>query len=368
LIIGVPKEIKDSEYRVGLTAQNVHSLIQKNHKVLIQKTAGVGSLIEDDSYKQAGAVLVDTLLEVYQEADMVVKVKEPLPEEYNYFKENQILFTFLHLAAEPELTQVLCSKKVRAMAYETIENQQGELPLLKPMSQVAGRVGLQNGVYYLQKHQGGRGILTGGIVGVEPAHIVILGGGTAGIHAAMMAVGLESKVTILDISDKQIQFLKKFFKNKVQVLKSNPETLAGVLQSADLLIGSVLLKGEKAPKLVTEQMIQSMPQDSVVVDISIDQGGCVQTARPTSHKNPIYQIYNVIHYCVPNIPSVVPRTSTYALTNVSFPYILEIAEYGLEKALKSNIGLRKGLNTYKGCVSCLPVAKALNREYHQVQF
>ena len=367
MIIGVPKEIKNSEFRVGLTELNVHSLVEKGHKVFVQKSAGEGSQISDESYKKAGAILLKTISEVYQQSDMVVKVKEPLSEEYDLFKENQILFTFLHLAAEPELTQCLCSKKVKAVAYETIENEDGELPLLKPMSQVAGRVGLQNGIHYLQKHQGGKGILAGGVPGVRKATIVILGGGTAGVHSAMMAVGLEARVVILDISDERLKTLDQFFKGKVELLLSNLENLSRIVPEADLLIGSVLLKGEKAPKLVTEKMIQTMSKDSVVVDISIDQGGCIETARPTSHQTPVYRVHDVIHYCVPNIPSSVPNTSTYALTNVSFPYVLEIAEQGLEGAIKNNVGLSKGVNTYGGSLCYLPVSKALNKEYKSLK-
>ncbi len=362
MIIGIPKEIKNSEYRVGLTDINVSSLINRGHKVLIQKGAGEGSQISDESYKKVGVSLVDTLSEIYKSSDMIVKVKEPLLEEYDLFKENQILVTFLHLAAEPELTESLCSKRVKAIAYETIENEKGELPLLRPMSQVAGRVGLQNGVYYLQKHEGGKGILAGGVPGVTQAHIVILGGGTAGVHAAMMAVGLEAKVTILDINPDKLKSLDHFFGGKVKVLLSNKENLSSIIKETDLLIGAVLLKGEKAPKLVTEKMIQTMSKDSVVVDISIDQGGCIETTRPTSHENPTYKVHDVTHYCVPNIPSSVPKTSTYALTNVSFPYVLEIAEQGLEAALQNNTGLSKGLNTYKGHVTYLPVSKALNKK------
>ena len=367
MIIGVPKEIKNSEFRVGLTEINIQSLVQKGHKVLVQKKAGEGSQIFDEDYQKAGATLVSSLSEVYEKSDMIVKVKEPLPEEYALFKEDQILFTFLHLAAEPELTEKLCSKRVKSVAYETIEDKEESLPLLKPMSQVAGRVGLQNGIYYLQKHQGGKGVLAGGISGVQQAHIVILGGGTAGIHAAQAALGLGAQVTILDISDEQLKFLDTFFKGQVQLLKSNQASLFDVIKTADLLIGSVLLAGEKAPKIITQEMIQTMSKDSVVVDISIDQGGCIETARLTSHKDPIYKLHGVIHYCVPNIPSVVPKTSTYALTNVSFPYVMKIAEQGLEKALKSDLGFSKGLNTYKGFVCCLPVSKALNKEYKSLK-
>ena len=363
LIIGVPKEIKNSEFRVGLTEHNVRQLHKEGHKVLVQKEAGRGSGISDRAYLEAGAVMADSLEEVYSQSEMIVKVKEPLAEEYELFKEEQTIFTFLHLAPEPELTSALCSKGVRAMAYETIEDEQGGLPLLSPMSEVAGRVGLQNGVYYLQKFVGGKGILAGGVTGTEKAQITILGGGTAGIHSAMMAVGLSAHVSILDIDENRLQYLSDFFKGQsVKFLVSNEKNIISILKNTDLFIGSVLLKGHKAPKLITKEMIQSMSSKSVVVDISIDQGGCIETARPTSHEEPVYNLYDIIHYCVPNIPSAVSRTSTYALTNVSLPYIKEIANKGFKEALSQNPYLKKGLNVYKGHITYPPVASALNRE------
>ena len=362
MIIGLPKEIKNSEFRVGLTEKNIQQLSKEGHHIVVQKQAGAGSGISDTDYLKAGAKLADSLEEVYTQADMIVKVKEPLPEEYKFFKENQIIFTFLHLAPEPELTEALCSKGVRAIAYETIEDEQGNLPLLMPMSQVAGRVALQNGVYYLQKFVGGKGILAGGATGAEKAQITILGGGTAGIHSAMMAVGLEAQVTILDINENRLKYLSDFFKGQVEILISHEDHILSCLKKTDLFIGSVLLKGHKAPKLITKEMIQSMPAKSVVADISIDQGGCVETAHSTSHEEPIYTLYNVIHYCVPNIPSAVSRTSTYALTNASFPYIRDIANKGFKEALSQNPHFKKGLNVYKGYVTCPPVATALNRK------
>lgn len=363
MIIGLPKEIKNSEFRVGLTAKNVQNLCQSGHQVWVQKQAGLGSGIKDKSYIKAGAKLTDKLEDIYSKAEMIVKVKEPLPKEYDLFRENQIIFTFLHLAPEPELTEALCSRGVQAIAYETIENEEGGLPLLEPMSQVAGRVGLQNGVYYLQRFTGGKGILAGGVPGTKKAKITILGGGTAGLHSAMMAVGLEADVTILEISPDRLQYLSNVFKGKVELLPSNEKNIISSLQKTDLLIGSILLKGHKAPKLITKEMIQTLPENSVAVDISIDQGGCMETARPTSHENPVYQLYDVIHYCVPNIPSAVPQTSTYALTNASFPYIKEIADKGFKEAFKQNPSLKKGLNVYKGFVTYPSVAKALNRDY-----
>ena len=363
MIIGLPKEIKNSEFRVGLTEKNIQQLSTEGHQLVVQKNAGAGSGISDESYLKAGARLVDSLEEVYTHSEMIIKVKEPLPEEYELFKENQIIFTFLHLAPKPELTEALCSKGVRAIAYETIEDEQGALPLLIPMSQVAGRVALQNGVYYLQKFVGGKGILAGGVTGTEKSQITILGGGNAGIHSAMMAVGLEAHVTILDINENRLKYLSDFFKGQVEFLISNEENILSALKKTDLLICSVLLKGHKAPKLITKKMVQSLAENSVVVDISIDQGGCVETAHPTSHEEPVYTLYDVIHYCVPNIPSAVPRTSTYALTNVSFPYIKEIANKGFKKALSQNSHLKKGLNVYKGYVTYPPVATALNRVF-----
>ena len=366
MIIGVPKEIKDSEFRVGLTDENAKQLIKAGHQLFVQKSAGEGIGISDTAYTKAGAVLLDSLEEIYHQAEMIIKVKEPLLAEYKLFKENQILFTFLHLAPEPELTSALCSKGVRAIAYETIEDQTGALPLLKPMSEVAGRVGLQNGIYYLQKFTGGKGILPGGIEGAKPAQITILGGGVAGLQAARMALGLSAKVRVLDINQERLKHLSQFFNSQVECLASNKESIAEALKDTDVLIGSVLVTGHKAPKLITKDMIKLLPKKSVVVDISIDQGGCIETARPTSHTNPTYTIDDIIHYCVPNIPSAVARTSTYALTNQSLPYIQEMADKGFKQAMQ-NPYFRKGLNVYKGFITCQPVAQALNRKYKSAE-
>ena len=362
MIIGAPKEIKNSEFRVGLTDENVTQLVKAGHQLFIQKSAGAEVGISDESYTKSGAILLDSIEEIYHKAEMIVKVKEPLPSEYDLFKENQIIFTFLHLAPEPELTSALCSKGVRAIAYETIEDKTGALPLLKPMSAVAGRVGLQNGIYYLQKFVGGKGVLPGGVEGAKSAQITILGGGTAGIHSAMMALGLSAQVRILDIDEKRLKYLSQFFNFKVECLISNEENIVKALKDTDVLIGSVLVTGHKAPKLITENMISLLPKKSVVVDISIDQGGCIETAHPTSHTKPTYTVDSIIHYCVPNIPSAVARTSTYALTNQSFSYIQEIANKGFKQAMQ-NPCFRKGLNVYKGYITCPPVAQALNREY-----
>ena len=363
MIVGVPKEVKNSENRVSLTEVNVSRLVQEGHQVLVQKKAGEASRIFDEQYKTAGAQMTESLEEIYARSDMVVKVKEPLPEEYGFFREDLILFTFLHLAAEPELTRALCRKKIKAMAYETIEDSQGGLPLLKPMSEVAGRVGLLNGVYYLQKHTGGKGILVGGVPGAEEGHIVIVGGGTAGINSASMAVGLKARVTVLDVDLDRLEYIDQLFQGRVHTLFSDEKNLRNSLAKADLAVGSVLLAGHKAPKIVTKDMLGAMSPKSVVVDISIDQGGCFETARPTSHENPVYETQGVIHYCVPNIPSVVSRTSTSALTNAGFPFVRQIANQGLEEALKGNEFLKKGLNVYGGFVTCAPVASALGMKH-----
>ncbi len=361
MVIGIPKEIKDSECRAGLTEKNVRRLAAGRHQILVQRGAGLGSLISDSQYEQAGAVLAESLQEVYEKADLIVKVKEPLPEEYSLFRSGQILFAFLHLAAEPDLAEALCAKGVKALACESIESAAGELPLLKPMSHVAGRLALQNGVFYLQKHLGGRGVLAGGAAGAEKARVLILGGGEAGAQAALMGAGLQARVLILDIDPRRLKFLDRFLEGKVQTRLSSPENLAAAVKQADLLIGSAMLKGRKAPRLITESMVKSMPEGSVFADIAIDQGGCGETSRPTSHKNPVYSSHQTLHYCVPNIPSAVPRTSTFALTAASFPYIEAIAEKGLERAVREDKALRKGLNVYGGHVVCPPAAEELKK-------
>ena len=362
MIIGVPKEIKNSEFRVGLTDDNVRELSALGHQLFVQKSAGEGVGISDEDYQSAGAIMLDRLEDIYQKSEMIVKVKEPLAREYGLFQEDQILFTFLHLAGEPELSSALCEKKVSAIAYETIEDDKGHLPLLKPMSEIAGRVGLLNGVYYLQKFAGGKGILPGGISGSKKAQISILGGGTAGLQSALSAVGLEAQVSILDINSKRLNELDDFFKGKVDCQISNKDNINSILKKTDILVASVLVTGHKAPKIISRRQIQQLPEKSVVVDISIDQGGCIETAKATSHTHPIYIEENIIHYCVPNIPSAVSRTSTFALTSQSFPYIKEISNKGLKSALK-NPGFKKGLNSYKGFITYQPVASALGMEF-----
>lgn len=363
MVIGVPKEIKISENRVGLTEAGVQQLVLEGHTVVVQRDAGVGSFISNESYQRAGAKIVDSAVEVYRQAEMIVKVKEPLPDEFDLLRENQILFTYLHLAAEPKLTRVLCERKVKAIAYETIQYADGSLPLLVPMSEVAGRMATQVGALYLQKDQGGKGILLGGVTGTHRAKVAIIGGGVVGLNAAKMAVGLGAQVTILDVNHSRLEYLDDVFQGRLETLYSSRKNIAECVERADLLIGAVLVAGHKAPKLVTKEMVATMGVGSVVVDVAVDQGGCIETCRPTSHQNPTYEVDGVIHYCVPNMPGVVARTSTYALTNSTFKYASLLARLGVEGALQRDIPLRTGLNVYGGYVAYEPIAIDLEMEY-----
>lgn len=363
MIIGVPKEIKISENRVGLTEAGVKQLTKEGHSLLVEQDAGIGSGISNADYERAGAKIVPSKKEVYAKADMIVKVKEPLPDEYDLMRENQILYTYLHLAAEPKLTRVLCERKVKAVAYETIQFPDGSLPLLTPMSEVAGRMATQIGAYYLQKDHGGKGILLGGVTGVERGRVVIIGGGVVGVNAAKMAVGLGADVTILDVNRARLEYLDHIFQGRITTLYSNVQNIEKSVAGCDLLVGGVLITGHKAPTLVTRSMVQSMAQGSVVVDVAVDQGGCIETCRPTSHTNPTYEVDGVIHYCVPNMPGVVARTSTYALTSATIKYASILAELGVEEAIAKDPCLYKGLNVYGGHVTYEPVAKDLGLEY-----
>ncbi len=363
MIVGVPKEIKISENRVGMTEAGVKQLVSEGHTVYVEKDAGLGSRILNEQYERAGAKILDDKASVYSQSEMIVKVKEPLPDEYPLLKENQILYTYLHLAAEPRLTKVLCERKVKAVAYETIEALDGTLPLLTPMSEVAGRMATQIGAYYLQKDHGGKGILLGGVTGVERGQVTIIGGGVVGVNAAKMAVGLGADVTILDVNHARLEYLDHIFQGRIKTLYSNMQNIEACVEKTDLLIGGVLVTGRKAPKLVTKKMIQSMGSGSVVVDVAVDQGGCIETCQPTSHTNPTFEVDNVIHYCVPNMPGVVARTSTYALTNSTFRYASMLASLGVEAAVTKDPLLLKGLNVYGGFVSYEPVARDLNMEY-----
>lgn len=363
MIIGVPKEIKISENRVGMTEAGVRQLVKEGHTVYVEKDAGVGSGISNDLYEKAGAKILATKAEIYAKGDMIVKVKEPLPDEYEMLRENQILYTYLHLAAEPKLTKVLCERKVKAVAYETIQPEDGSLPLLTPMSEVAGRMATQVGAFYLQKDHGGKGILLGGVTGVRPAKVTIIGGGVVGTNAAKMAMGLGASVTILDVNTKRLEYLDDIFQGRCMTLFSNVKNIEESVRECDLLVGGVLITGHKAPTLVSKEMVSSMGKGSVVVDVAVDQGGCIETCRPTSHQQPTYEVDGVIHYCVPNMPGVVPRTSTYALTNVTLKYASMLAGMGVEDAIAKDKTLAKGLNVYGGYVAYEPVARDLGMEY-----
>jgi alanine dehydrogenase len=367
MIVGVPKEIKNKENRVGMVVAGVRALTQAGHKVLVQTTAGQGAGISDDDYRKAGATLVNTPKEIFERADMIVKVKEPLPEEYPLLRENQILYTYLHLAADERLTKALMERKIVGIAYETIQPADGSLPLLAPMSAVAGRMATQIGATYLQHDHGGKGMLLGGVTGVERANVVILGGGVVGVNAAKMAVGLGAHVTILDVNVARLDYLSDIFGNDVTTLYSNSEQIEKAVISSDLVIGAVLVPGAKAPKLVTREMVSKMQPGGVVVDVAVDQGGSVETCRPTSHEHPTYTVDGVVHYAVPNMPGAVPRTSTYALTNVTMKYALMIANMGWKEAVTKSDALRKGVNILNGKISYKQVADDLGLPYEPIR-
>ncbi|WP_043933234.1 alanine dehydrogenase [Bacillus sp. EB01] len=365
MIIGVPKEIKNNENRVALTPAGVLTLVQAGHKVLIEKEAGVGSGFTDEDYIQAGAEIIETAEKVWQ-AEMVMKVKEPLESEYNYFGKGLILFTYLHLAAEPFLAKALKEAGVTAIAYETVSVNR-TLPLLTPMSEVAGRMSAQIGAQYLQKVNGGQGILLSGVPGVSRGKVTIVGGGIVGTNAAKMAIGLGAEVTIIDLSADRLRYLDDIFGNNIKTLMSNPYNIAQAVKEADLVIGAVLIPGAKAPKLVTEEMVKSMKPGSVIVDVAIDQGGSVETIdHVTTHDNPTYIKHGVVHYSVANMPGAVPRTSTMALTNVTVPYALQIANKGIEKAISENPALKLGVNVANGEVTYEAVARDLQYNYVSV--
>lgn len=362
MIIGVAKEIKNNENRVGLTPAGVDALHKAGHTVQVEINAGVGTGFTNEEYIQAGAKIVESKKELFDSSDMIIKVKEPLPEEYDLFHEGQILFTYLHLAPEPELTKALLKHKVVGIAYETIEENR-HLPLLIPMSEVAGRMSVQMGAQFLESQYGGTGILLGGVPGVEAAQVVIVGGGTVGMNAAKMAVGLGARVTILDKSAARLAYLDDIFQGRVQTIMSNSYNIAQWAAKADLLIGSVLIPGAKAPKLVTEEMVKGMKKGAVIVDVAIDQGGSIETIHATSHSEPTFEKYGVIHYAVPNIPGAVSRTSTLALTNVTLDYAVQIANKGYVKAVQDNAALAKGVNVIDGKLTYKAVADALKLPY-----
>ena len=367
MIIGIPKEIKNNENRVGITPAGVTTFKTNGHEVWVEAGAGLGSGFLDEDYLKAGALLVPTAEEAWS-ADLVMKVKEPTPKEYRYFREGLILYTFLHLAPEPELTKQLLEKKVLAIAYETIQLDNGVLPLLMPMSEVAGRMSIQIGAHFLEKQYGGKGILLGGVPGVSPADVVIIGGGIVGMNAAKMAVGLGACVTVLDVNINRLRQLDDLFGGRIQTLASNSYNIAQAVKKADLLIGAVLIPGARAPRIVTEEMIKTMQPGSVVVDVAIDQGGSIETIdHITTHSNPTFEKYGVIHYSVANMPGAVARTSTIALTNVTIPYGVQIANKGCVKAAIDSPALAKGINTIQGFLTYEAVAKAHNYLYTPIQ-
>ena len=365
--IGVPTEIKNNEYRVGMTPPGVHDLTADGHEVYIQAGAGEGSGFTDEEYRAAGAVIIPKADEVFERSDMIVKVKEPIEADLKRLREGQLLFTYLHLAPVPDLTDALLAKKIAGIAYETITGKAGSLPLLSPMSEVAGRMSIQVGAFYLQKPNGGRGVLLGGVPGVLPGDIAIIGGGIVGINAAKMAIGLGARVTILDTNVDRLRYLDDVFNGRVHTLASNKAHIAEAVKRADLLVGGVLIPGASAPKLVTREMIREMKPGSVIVDVAIDQGGCVETAKPTTHADPVYVVDDVIHYCVANMPGAVPRTSTIALTNATLPFTRKIASLGFDEAVRQSQDLANGVNVYKGQITYQGVAESQRKKYVSLQ-
>ncbi|NOU42352.1 MAG: alanine dehydrogenase [Methyloglobulus sp.] len=362
MLIGLPKEIKDSEFRVGLTPGVVKTLVGKGHQVLVETGAGEGSFIADEEYRVVGACIVAHAEEAWA-AEMVVKVKEPIASEYAYLREDMILFTFLHLASNEPLTQALLSSGSTAIAYETVQTQTGQLPLLMPMSEVAGRMATQVGASILQKHEGGRGVLMGGVPGVAPADVTILGAGIVGANAAKIAVGMGAQVTMLDISHDRLAYFDDIYNGRIQTRKSNARAIEEAVYQADLVIGAVLIPGKKAPWLVTRDMLSNMRKSAVIVDVAVDQGGCIETSKPTTHSQPTYVVDGIVHYCVANMPGAVPRTSTFALNNQTADYVLMLAGQGIA-AFSANPALRAGLNTYRGYVAYPGVAEAFGLTVH----
>src|ERR687894_913550 len=363
MIVGLPKEIKDNEYRVGLTPAGVRALTDAGHRVVVERGAGEGSGFENELYERAGATLLDSPDDVWAEGEMIVKVKEPIAPEYPRMREGQLLFTYLHLAPDHELTKQLLERKVTGVAYETIEDRKGTLPLLTPMSEVAGRMSVQVGAQYLEKMNGGRGVLLGGVPGVPAARVVIIGGGVVGTNAAKMAVGLGAQVTIVDKNLDRLRELDDIFLSKISTLASSAYAIHGAIAEADLIIGGVLVPGAAAPKLVTREMLKDVNKGAVVVDVAVDQGGGIETTRPTTHSNPTYYVEDVLHYCVANMPGAVPRTSTFALTNATLPYALRLANRGFLEAIARDPGLKEGVNTYAGHCTYEAVATAQGIPY-----
>jgi alanine dehydrogenase len=363
--IGVPKEVKDHESRVGIVPAGVKALVDAGHRVMVQTAAGDLSSMPDSEYKHAGAEIVGTAAEVWGQAEMVVKVKEPLESEFGFLRDGLLLFTYLHLAPLPKLTNHLLKNNVTGIAYETIRDQHNRLPLLTPMSEVAGRMSVQVGAAYLEKERGGRGVLLGGVPGVPPAQVCIIGGGTVGTNAVKIALGMGALVTLIDLNLDRLRELDDIFNGRLYTISSNSYNIAKAVKHADLVIGGVLIPGAAAPKLVTRVMVKDMRPGAVIVDVAIDQGGCIETARPTTHSNPSYVVDGVVHYCVTNMPAAVPHTSTLALTNATFPYVMKLAQHGLA-AVKCDQGFREGVNTYRGHITCAGVAESQGEPFKNI--
>ena len=363
MIVGILKEIKTEENRVCMTPAGVEVMIANGHTLLVEKSAGIGSGFDDAAYAKAGAEIVNAPAEIFKRSDMLMHVKEPLPAEYDLIRENQIIFTYLHLAADERQTQALIKSKAVCIAYETIQKPDGSLPLLTPMSEVAGRMAIQEGAKYLEVAQGGRGVLLGGVPGVDPANVVVIGGGIVGINAAKMACGLGAKVYILDMNLDRLRYLSDVMPANCFNLYSSPATVRELIKQADVVVGAVLIPGTKAPKLISREMLKTMKPGSVLVDVAIDQGGCFETSKATTHGNPIYTVENVVHYCVANMPGAVPRTSTLALTNATLPYAVKIANKGWKKAMQDSPDIKLGANVVHGQITYRGVADAFNLTY-----
>ena len=366
MLVGVLKEIKSEENRVSMTPAGVEIMKKNGHNVFVEKNAGVGSGFEDTAYTLAGAEIVETAQEVFARSEIVMHVKEPLPAEYDLIKKDQIVFCYLHLAADEDLTHALMKSGAICIAYETIQQPDGSLPLLTPMSEVAGRMAIQQGAKYLEKCHGGGGLLLGGVPGVDPGNVVIIGGGIVGVNAAKMACGLGAKVYILDMNLDRLRYLSDIMPSNCFPLMSNPSTIRKLLQDADVVVGAVLIPGAKAPKLIDRDMLKDMKNGAVLVDVAIDQGGCFETSRPTTHSDPIYTVDDVVHYCVANIPGAVPKTSTMALTNATLPYAVKIANLGWANALKEDSAIKRGANIIRGEITYRAVADAFNLGYTPV--
>jgi alanine dehydrogenase len=367
MIIGVPTEIKTREFRVGMLPAGARMLTARGHKVLVQQGAGVGAGLVDEDYVKAGAEIVARRDDVWKRAEMIVKVKEPLPDEYPHMQEGQIVYTYLHLAAAPELGHEMLKRKVSGVAYETIESADGKLPLLEPMSAIAGRMASQVGATFLEKERGGKGVLLGGVPGVRRGRVAIIGGGVVGQNAARIAMGLGAQVTVLDLKQSVLTYLDDIYQGRIHTMYSDPNTVEEAVRNADLVIGAVLVTGARAPRLVSEAMVAKMEPGSVIVDVAVDQGGCVETCRPTTHDNPTYLVHDIVHYAVANMPGGVARTSTYALCNATIGYARQLADHGLVKAAKEDAALEKGINTFKGFCPHVAVAGALGVPHRSFQ-